>query len=95
MFQEDVDNYAVTSSSNSAMSYHVDMAVRCCTCPAGLKGGHCKHQSAVIRMFGHNDTYPLCLSPEMRKVYDQIATGEFLYIIALWFLLSLKVHVYV
>lgn len=78
MFQEDEDNYTVTSLANTAMSYHVNMAINCCTCPAGLKGGHCKHQSAVTRMFGHIDSYHICLAPEIRKLYHEIASGEFL-----------------
>lgn len=94
MLQEDEDNYTVTSLSNAAMAYHVDMAVSCCTCPAGIMGGHCKHQSAVARMVGHNDSFFFCSSPETRKLYYRIATGEFLYIIALYLPLSFQVQVY-
>ncbi|XP_035516707.1 uncharacterized protein si:dkey-75a21.2 [Morone saxatilis] len=74
--QEDQDNYTVTSSSNAAVSYHVDMAIGCCTCPVGFKGGHCKHQTVVARVFGHNDAFLHGLSLDTQKLYNQIATGE-------------------
>ncbi|XP_011609921.2 uncharacterized protein isoform X2 [Takifugu rubripes] len=77
ILQEDEDSYTVTSASNTAVSYHVDMSISCCTCPAGVMGGHCKHQSAVSRTFGHaiEDGLLLGLPPEARKLYYQIATG--------------------
>lgn len=74
--QEDQDNYTVTNSSNAALSYRVDMSLACCTCPAGILGGHCKHQSAVAKMFGHSDGLPQGLVPDTRKLFYQIATGE-------------------
>lgn len=78
LFQEDKDNYTVTSASNTAMSYQVDMSISCCTCPAGVMGGLCKHQSAVARIFGHDEGGLLLgLPPETRKLYYQIATGVF------------------
>lgn len=76
ILQEDEDNYTVTSLSNTAVSYHVDMAVSCCTCPAGTMGGHCKHQSAVARMVRYNDGFFICLSPETQQLFYEIATGE-------------------
>ena len=76
------DNCTVASSSNAAASYHVDMAIGCCTYPAGIMGGYCKHQSAVARMFGHNDSFLHGLSSDTWKLYYQIATSKFLYIIA-------------
>lgn len=77
LLQEDEDNYTVTSASHSAVSYHVDMSLSCCTCPGGVMGGHCKHQSAVARIFGHSikEGLLLGLPPEARKLYYQIATG--------------------
>lgn len=78
IFQEDKDNYNVTSLSNTTVSYHVDVSISCCTCPVGIMGGHCKHQSAVARMFGHNSGLFQCFSPETRQLYYQIATGEFM-----------------
>lgn len=78
IFQEDKDNYNVTSLSNTTVSYHVDVSISCCTCPVGIMGGHCKHQSAVARMFGHNNGLFQCFSPETRQLYYQIATGEFM-----------------
>lgn len=76
LFQGDKDNYTVTSASNTAVSYQVDMSISCCTCPAGVTGGLCKHQSAVARIFGHSEGGLLLgLSPETRKLYYQMATG--------------------
>lgn len=42
-------------------------------------GGHCKHQSAISRIFGHGikEGLLLGLPPEARKLYYQIATGVF------------------
>lgn len=40
-------------------------------------GGHCKHQSALARIFGHNDSFLHGLSTDTRKLYNQIAAGEF------------------
>lgn len=78
--QEDKDNYTVTSASNTAVSYQVDMSISCCTCPAGVMGGLCKHQSAVARIFGHDDGGLLLgLPQETRKLYYQIATGVFVF----------------
>lgn len=81
LLQEDEDSYTVTSASNTTVSYHVDMSISCCTCPAGVMGGHCKHQSAVTRTFGHatEDGLLLGLPPEARKLYYQIATGVFVF----------------
>lgn len=81
LLQEDEDSYTVTSASNTAVSYHVDMSIGCCTCPAGVMGGHCKHQSAVTRTFGHatEDGLSLGLPPEARKLCYQIATGVFVF----------------
>lgn len=76
LLQEDKDNYTVTSASNSAVSYHVNVSIGCCTCPAGVMGRHCKHQSAVTRMFGHiEDGLLLGLPADTRQLYYQIATG--------------------
>ncbi|CAK6963199.1 uncharacterized protein si:dkey-75a21.2 [Scomber scombrus] len=63
----------VASSSNAVVSYHVDMPIGCCTRPAGIMDGHCKHQSALARMFGHNDSFLHGLSTDTRKLYNQIA----------------------
>lgn len=96
MSQEDEDSYTVTSASNTAVSYHVDMSISCCTCPAGVMGGHCKHQSAVTRTFGHTieDGLLLALAPETRKLCYQIATGVCVFTTTssrLWRLWSLSV----
>ncbi|XP_070839700.1 uncharacterized protein [Chaetodon trifascialis] len=74
--QGDQDNYTVASSSNAAVSHHVNMAIGCCTCPAGIMGGHCKHQSAVAMIFGQNVSGLHGLSPDTRELYYQIATGK-------------------
>lgn len=80
LFQGDKDNYTVTSASNTAVSYQVDMSISCCTCPAGVTGGLCKHQSAVARIFGHSEGGLLLgLPPETRKLYYQMATGVFVF----------------
>lgn len=78
--QEDQDNYTVASSSTAEESYHVNTAIGCCTCPAGIHGGHCDHQSAVARMFGPNESFLHGSSPDTRKLYYHIATGEFLFV---------------
>lgn len=75
--QEEEDSYIVESRSNAAPAYHVNVAIGCCTCPTGMMGGHCKHQSAVARTLGQNESVSFCLSPETRKLCYQIATGEF------------------
>lgn len=76
MLQDDKDNYTVTSASNTAESYQVDMSISCCSCPAGVMGSLCKHQSAVARIFGLDEGGLLLgLLPETRKLYYQIATG--------------------
>lgn len=81
LLQDDEDNYTVTSASNAAVSYHVDISLSCCTCAAGVMGGHCKHQSAVARTFGHSlgDGLLLALPPEVRKLCYQVATGVFVF----------------
>ncbi|CAG00525.1 unnamed protein product [Tetraodon nigroviridis] len=76
ILQADKDNYTVTSASNTAVSYQVDMSISCCSCPAGVLGRLCRHQSAVARVFGHDEGgLSLSLPPETRKLYYQIATG--------------------
>ncbi|XP_073334841.1 uncharacterized protein [Pagrus major] len=74
--QEDQDNYTVASSSIAEESYHVNTVIGCCTCPAGIHGGPCDHQSAVARMFGHSESFLHDSSPDTRKLYYQIATGK-------------------
>lgn len=80
LLQEDKDNYTVTGASSTPVSYQVDMSIGCCTCPAGLMGGLCKHQSAVARVFGHNEGGLLLdLPPEAQRLYYQVATGVFVF----------------
>ncbi|XP_059210130.1 uncharacterized protein si:dkey-75a21.2 [Centropristis striata] len=74
--QEDQDNYTLASLSNAAVSYHVNMALGCCTCSVGLHGRQCKHQSVVAGTFEHKDSFFLWVPPDIRKLFYQIATGK-------------------
>ncbi|KAJ8333580.1 hypothetical protein SKAU_G00415880 [Synaphobranchus kaupii] len=72
--QEDQSNYTVASSSSTGLFYHVNMAIGCCTCPVGISGGPCKHQSVVASKFGQHESFPRISTPATRKLYYEIAT---------------------
>ncbi|XP_041479165.1 uncharacterized protein LOC121426833 isoform X1 [Lytechinus variegatus] len=82
------DTSFTVPSRSSERLYHVDITLGTCTCPIGITGGPCKHQSAVMNKFNIESTnfLPTC-SPNLRKMYYFIATGRpELEIVVHWFL---------
>ncbi|XP_069000340.1 uncharacterized protein [Embiotoca jacksoni] len=73
--QVDQDHYVV-QSAKTEMEYDVNTAIGCCTCAAGVTGALCKHQSAVMNTFSHPESFPHVTTPEMRKIYQEIAAGS-------------------
>ncbi|KAA8589898.1 hypothetical protein FQN60_013263, partial [Etheostoma spectabile] len=70
------ENQYVVPNATSALQYDVDIAIGCCTCSDGITGALCKHQSAVLNKFGHHESVPHVPTPQMRKLYHEIATGS-------------------
>ena len=77
--------FSVTSQSNRAINYIIDMKVGVCTCHDGQTGGACKHQEAVL----HHHAVPcsnfLPTTPSERAVLLKIATGSKSCGICLWY----------
>ncbi|XP_029973832.1 uncharacterized protein LOC115407574 isoform X2 [Salarias fasciatus] len=70
--QVDQNHYVVRSTTSE---YDVNMTLGCCTCAVGVAGALCKHQSAVLNKFGPPEIVANVVTPQMRKVYHEIATG--------------------
>ncbi|XP_056156746.1 uncharacterized protein LOC130130908 [Lampris incognitus] len=68
-------NHYVVRSATSELQYDVNMVIGCCTCAVGVTGAPCKHQSAVLKKFGHHESFLHVTTPQMRKLYNEIATG--------------------
>ncbi|KAJ8043335.1 hypothetical protein HOLleu_10379 [Holothuria leucospilota] len=57
--------------------YDVNMEIGICTCPSGRTGTPCKHQAAIMKKYGlDSGNFLPVQSPEMRKLYYNMATGE-------------------
>lgn len=70
--QVDQSHYVVR---NTTSEYDVNTEVGCCTCAVGVTGGLCKHQSAVLNRFGPPESVPHPITPQMRNLYYEVATG--------------------
>ncbi|XP_076009415.1 uncharacterized protein LOC143002896 isoform X2 [Genypterus blacodes] len=66
--------YTVTGAAPEN-EYHVNTALRTCTCPVGEERGSCKHLNAVMTQFDLQDK-ELPTSPYMRKMLHEIAIGK-------------------
>lgn len=67
--------YHVLRSSHERVNYFVDMNCNICSCPVGITGKICKHQSAIIKKFNITNASNT-LSHESRKMLYFIATGK-------------------
>ena len=74
---ENSSSFFVKSRRDPDSEYHVDMTLGICTCPAGMDGSPCSHQSAVALHFrvASLNTIPT-LQPECRRQLAYIAVGE-------------------
>lgn len=66
--------YHVTSSKDSSTKYFVDMNSNICTCPQGITGKICKHQSAIIKHYNITNACNV-LSEGSKILIYKIATG--------------------
>ncbi|XP_051250191.1 uncharacterized protein LOC127359908 [Dicentrarchus labrax] len=62
-----------SASSNSW--YHVNTLASCCTCPVGVTGAPCKHQSAVMQTFNVTEAVPVTTTSLLRRLFHGIASG--------------------
>ncbi|KAJ8032144.1 hypothetical protein HOLleu_25583 [Holothuria leucospilota] len=64
-------------SAKENEAYDVNMEIGICTCPSGRTGAPFKHQAAIMKNYGLDSANFLPVhSPEMRKLYYYMATGE-------------------
>ncbi|XP_029907617.1 uncharacterized protein LOC115359339 isoform X1 [Myripristis murdjan] len=69
-------NHYVVQSATSELQYDVNLAIGCCTCAVGVTGAPCKHQNAILSKFGHHEIFLHVTTPQMRRLYREIATGS-------------------
>lgn len=76
LFLQVDQNHYVVQSATSELQYDVNLAIGCCTCAVGVTGAPCKHQNAILSKFGHHEIFLHVTTPQMRRLYREIATGE-------------------
>lgn len=67
--------YSVLSSSNSTISYIVDMLSGKCTCYVGINGQHCKHQAAVLIKYNMKCSINTLTENNKHQLY-KVASGK-------------------
>lgn len=69
------DNKYGVPNSDSTELYVVDSSLGCCSCPDGMTGKFCKHQSAVMRLFCAAFPNAPAVTAEARHAVASIALG--------------------
>ncbi|XP_056157609.1 uncharacterized protein LOC130131904 isoform X2 [Lampris incognitus] len=73
--REDDTNFTVPSGSGTTW-YHVNTSLSVCTCAVGVTGANCKHQNAVVCTFNVNEAIPATSTPQLRRMFHEIASGR-------------------
>ena len=65
------------TTDQQQLVYQVNTDLGMCSCPVGKTGGPCKHQGAVLKLFGKNlKNFLPVMSSEPRTLFYKIATGR-------------------